>query len=118
KTGPSAPSIVQRPPNVPSPAATAAGVPARVTFLLTNGGHNAGITAAPATQGRHYRFATKREHDRYIDPDTWIEHATLCPGSWWPEWARWLAERSGDLLPARVPGRGLGDAPGTYVLQS
>ena len=43
------------------------------------------------------------------------EHA----GSWWPTWAKWLAERSGDKVPARDPAKGklkpIEDAPGSFV---
>ena len=89
-----------------------------ITFVLTNGGHNAGVTSEPGTPGRHYRIATKLEHDRYADPEAWIQQATKHEGSWWPEWVSWLAARSGNLVPARVPGRGLKNAPGSYVLQT
>jgi polyhydroxyalkanoate synthase subunit PhaC len=89
-----------------------------VTFLLTNGGHNAGVISEPGRPGRHYRIATRLEHDRYADPDTWIQQVTKREGSWWPEWVRWLLARSGDLIPARVPGCGLEDAPGRFVRQS
>jgi polyhydroxyalkanoate synthase len=88
-----------------------------VTFLLTNGGHNAGVISDLGTPGRHYRVGTKLEHDRYVDPDAWVERAATMEGSWWPEWAGWLAARSGDPVAARLPGRGLADAPGSYVLQ-
>jgi polyhydroxyalkanoate synthase subunit PhaC len=67
---------------------------ADVTFLLTNGGHNAGIISHPGMPDRRYRLATKLEHDRYIDPETWIQQTALCQGSWWPEWERWLGPAS------------------------
>ena len=45
--------------------------------------------------------------------------ATEHPGSWWPDWDKWLAKLSGGKIPARKPGDGklkvLGDAPGEYV---
>jgi polyhydroxyalkanoate synthase len=61
--------------------------------------------------------------DRYIDPDTWSTLTKVNDGSWWPEWTRWLAERSGPRgAPPSMgaPERGLPalwDAPGAYVLQ-
>jgi polyhydroxyalkanoate synthase len=88
-----------------------------VTFLLTNGGHNAGVVSDLGTPGRHYRVGTKLEHDRYVDPEAWVERAAMVEGSWWPEWVSWLTAHSGDPVAARVPGRGLADAPGSYVLQ-
>ena len=38
-----------------------------VTFLLTNGGHNAGIVSEPGHANRHYRLATRAEADRHLD---------------------------------------------------
>jgi polyhydroxyalkanoate synthase len=93
-----------------------------VTFLLTNGGHNAGVVSEPGRAGRHYRVATRMDKDRYVDPVTWLKQTPQRAGSWWPEWTQWLAERSGEkTLPPRMgaSGRGLpvlDDAPGTYVL--
>ena len=95
-----------------------------VTFLLTNGGHNAGVVSEPGRANRHYRVATRREQDRYIDPETWPRLTALREGSWWPEWSRWLADRSGPRTkpPAiGAPEHGLpplADAPGAYVLQA
>jgi polyhydroxyalkanoate synthase len=40
-------------------------------------------------------------------------------GSWWPDWAGWLAALSGPKVPARDPSAGplapIEDAPGSYV---
>jgi polyhydroxyalkanoate synthase len=94
-----------------------------ITFLLTNGGHNAGVVSAPHGTGRHYRVASRTEQDRYIGPDAWAAQTPPQQGSWWPEWARWLGQRSGQRTapPALgAPERGLpalAEAPGTYVLQ-
>jgi polyhydroxyalkanoate synthase len=94
-----------------------------LTFLLTNGGHNAGIVSEPGHKGRRYRVRTKHEHERYIDPDTWLSETAPREGSWWPEWVQWLAERSGPMVePPRAPASGGGDAslgraPGSYVLR-
>jgi polyhydroxyalkanoate synthase len=87
------------------------------TFLLTGGGHNAGIVADPRRSDRSYQVATRGHDEPYVDPDAWATQATRKAGSWWPEWQRWLAERSG--IPAAAPAQGtrLGAAPGQYVLQ-
>ena len=93
-----------------------------VTYLLTNGGHNAGIVSEPGHKDRHYRVKTKLERDHYTDPETWLAETPQREGSWWPEWAGWLKERSGTAVdtpraPEEVRGQpALGKAPGTYVL--
>ena len=94
-----------------------------VTYLLTSGGHNAGIVSEPGHAGRRFRVGTKRPSDRYLDPDSF--HAGIPPkdGSWWPEWVGWLVDRSGD--PTTLPAMGapqsgyppLADAPGAYVFE-
>ncbi|MEW5708383.1 MAG: alpha/beta fold hydrolase [Pseudomonadota bacterium] len=95
-----------------------------VTFLLTTGGHNAGIVSEPGRKGRSYQVLTKSKDDRYSDPDAWLTIAPRKEGSWWPEWVAWLAARSGDPVappPMGAPAAGyppLWDAPGTYVLQA
>jgi polyhydroxyalkanoate synthase len=40
-----------------------------VTYLLTSGGHNAGIVSEPGHAGRGFRIGTKRPNDHYVDPD-------------------------------------------------
>lgn len=95
-----------------------------VTFLLTSGGHNAGIVSEPGHPHRSYQYATRVADEPYIDPDTWQAAAPTQEGSWWPIWQAWLAKRSsGRGVPPCIgaPTCGyplLGDAPGTYVLQS
>lgn len=96
---------------------------AEVTFVLTSGGHNAGVVSEPGRPNRHYRVSTRSAHDRYWDPDTWLERSRSSEGSWWPEWCEWLKSRSQTpVSPPRLglPGNGQGwdlDAPGSYVLQ-
>jgi polyhydroxyalkanoate synthase len=95
-----------------------------VTFVLTNGGHNAGIVSEPGHRGRRYHIATRRRGDRYVDPDTWLASATLCEESWWPALAQWLELRSAPEL-VSPPGMGapergihpLWPAPGLYIHQ-
>ena len=94
-----------------------------VTFLLTSGGHNAGIISEPGHPHRHYRIATKRDGDPYVAPDEWVAATKEHDGSWWPAWQAWLAKLSGDRVkpPAMGSARAgfapLCDAPGTYVLE-
>lgn len=92
-----------------------------VTFLLTSGGHNAGIVSEPGLKARTYQVATKKPDDRYADPDVWVERTHVSSGSWWPQFAAWLSARSGEpVAPPTVGGDGytaIVDAPGTYVLQ-
>jgi polyhydroxyalkanoate synthase len=96
---------------------------ADVTFLLTSGGHNAGIVRVPGHINRHYRVDTKRRPDRYVDPDTWLARTPEKDGSWWPALAEWLAAHSGGETPPPAMGaakRGypvLGDAPGQFVVE-
>ncbi len=92
-----------------------------VTFLLTSGGHNAGIVSEPGHPRRRYRLASRGEGAAYIDPDSWYKQTPAQEGSWWPAWQNWLAERSSGQSAA--PGMGaedyppLAEAPGEYVLQ-
>jgi len=88
-----------------------------VTFLFTSGGHNGGIVSEPGRRGRHYRQRTKKELDRYVDPETWLAETPLQEGSWWPEWVQWLSRRYGEAVPARQLDESLAAAPGIYVLQ-
>ena len=94
---------------------------AEITFVLTNGGHNAGVVSEPGHPGRHYRVATRPAEGHYLDPDVWAAEATRKEGSWWPEWVAWLSARAGaaQAPPAMgAPKAGYApvcDAPGTYV---
>jgi polyhydroxyalkanoate synthase subunit PhaC len=96
-------------------------VDAEVTFLLTSGGHNAGVVAPPSEQGHAYQVRTKPADAHYLGPGEWSNGTPKVEGSWWPEWTRWLSARSGEL--AAPPPIGIGDAkkrhlpdaPGDYV---
>jgi len=94
-----------------------------LTFLLTAGGHNAGIVAGPVHPKRHYRMRTRRLADPHLAPEDWMEAATKSDGSWWPAWQQWLvAHSSGKTKPPAMGAsdKGFGvidDAPGTYVRQ-
>ena len=87
-----------------------------VRFVLGGSGHIAGIINPPAAN--KYGFWT---NDGKLDaaPDDWLKSATQHPGSWWTDWAQWVAPHAGEQVPARAPGAGglkaLEDAPGSYV---
>jgi polyhydroxyalkanoate synthase len=86
-----------------------------VRFVLGGSGHIAGIVNPPAAN--KYCYWT---HPRLPDdPDQWLKGASQHPGSWWPDWAGWVAQHGGDKVPPRIPGKGklkaIEDAPGAYV---
>jgi len=95
-----------------------------VTFVLTSGGHNAGIVSDPGHPRNHFRVATKRVVDLDLGPEEWLLAAERKDGSWRIEWTQWLGAHSSSQS---VPPPGMGaadkgyppieDAPGTYVLQ-
>ena len=87
-------------------------------FVLTNGGHNAGIVSEPGHARRHYAMHTSRPGDAVRDPDSWHSHARPHEGSWWTAWHAWLlAHGSHAQVPARPidAAAALADAPGDYV---
>jgi polyhydroxyalkanoate synthase len=96
---------------------------ADVTFVLSNGGHNAGIVNPPGHPNRHHQIATHKKTESYVGPDAWQASAVHHEGSWWPCWLDWLERLSGTksapppmggVATAYAP---LCDAPGIYVLE-
>ncbi|NLH79483.1 MAG: alpha/beta fold hydrolase [Phyllobacteriaceae bacterium] len=93
-----------------------------VTFVLTKGGHNAGIVSEPGHKNRAYRIATKAVDAPYVDTEHWAGAAQARDGSWWLAWFDWLAKHSGEKVappPMGAPAKGyapVADAPGAYVL--
>jgi polyhydroxyalkanoate synthase len=88
-----------------------------VRFVLSSGGHIAGIVNPPGPKA-WYQVA---EGEEGLPPTAtaWRSGAERRSGSWWEDWARWSDEHSGPLQDP--PGTGsaahpvLGDGPGTYV---
>ncbi|MGQ0385083.1 MAG: PHA/PHB synthase family protein [Gammaproteobacteria bacterium] len=94
------------------------------TFLLTSGGHNAGIVSGPVHQKRRHRVRTRRAGEPRLSADEWFESTAPLPGSWWPSWAEWLRSHSTAQRVAPpamgAPAAGyaaIADAPGDYVRQ-
>ena len=92
---------------------------APIRFVLTSGGHNAGIVSEPGHPGRSYRVADRPADGPWVEPAVWLQQATRHEGSWWPAWHDWLAAHSGRPRRATpIPaGQVLASAPGTYVMQ-
>ncbi|HWA45386.1 MAG TPA: class I poly(R)-hydroxyalkanoic acid synthase [Hypericibacter adhaerens] len=86
-----------------------------IRFVLAASGHIAGVVNPPEAAKYHHWVNDKNPPD----PEQWLATATQRPGSWWPEWARWIADFGGEKIPARKPGDGklkvIEDAPGSYV---
>jgi polyhydroxyalkanoate synthase len=86
-----------------------------VRFVLAASGHIAGIVNPPAAE--KYQYWTNDELPE--SPEAWLEGATPHPGSWWPEWGKWIKKFGGGKVRARRPGDRdlpvLEDAPGSYV---
>lgn len=92
-----------------------------VTFVLTKGGHNAGIVSEPGHPHRSFKLGVHNEGDLHQDPDTWAARAKEHQGSWWLAWESWLCGQSGSATSLPEMGAeqiGFGrpyEAPGTYV---
>lgn len=95
-----------------------------VTFVLTSGGHNAGIVSEPGHSSRRFRIALKHNADICLGADEWVSAATQKTGSWWVDWQDWLVRHSTQKR-VQPPAMGAADkgyvpvsaAPGTYVFQ-
>jgi polyhydroxyalkanoate synthase subunit PhaC len=94
------------------------------TFLLTSGGHNAGIVSGAVHPRRRHRVRTWLNATETLSQEAWFDSTPPQAGSWWPAWEQWLAQHStpqkvdpppmGSASSGYVP---LADAPGEYVLQ-
>lgn len=89
-------------------------------FVLGASGHIAGVINPPA-KGKRSHWTNDRIDGRTpARAEDWFDTATEHPGSWWPEWAKWLAGHGGRLVPApRAQGsrshKPIEPAPGRYV---
>ncbi len=94
------------------------------TFLLTSGGHNAGIVSGPVHPRRRHRVRHWANAGDTLPPQIWFDTTPAVPGSWWPVWEAWLTQHSGaERVSPPAAGSApaglavIGDAPGEYVLQ-
>jgi polyhydroxyalkanoate synthase len=87
-------------------------------FVLSTSGHIAALVNPPGNPKAVFQV------NKSNPPDArqWLKTAESRSGSWWPDFAAWLGERSGPLRPARELGGGgltpLIEAPGTYVFDT
>jgi polyhydroxyalkanoate synthase len=92
-----------------------------VSFVLTAGGHNAGIVSEPGHPRRHFRLGRRNGPTPYLAPEDWEALTPQREGSWWPAWVDWVDEHSSPLGPNPPLGNALGGypagsaAPGSYV---
>ena len=85
-----------------------------VEFVLGASGHIAGVVNPPGPKKRSYWTGRWPA----ASTDEWDAKAKETPGSWWPHWYAWLAERSGKKVVRKSQSKSkLGAAPGTYVLE-
>lgn len=89
-----------------------------VTFVLTSGGHNAGIVSEPGHPHRNFQMMTYKHGEKHINTESWLDKALHYEGSWWPEWEAWLSGHDAEdkINPPRFA-HVLCDAPGTYVFE-
>ncbi|MBC8013487.1 MAG: class I poly(R)-hydroxyalkanoic acid synthase [Methyloceanibacter sp.] len=85
-----------------------------VRHVMAGSGHIAGVINPPAKT--KYQFWSGGTPASLAE---WMLTATETAGSWWPDWASWLAAYSGHKVPAPDPSggplRAIEDAPGSYV---
>jgi polyhydroxyalkanoate synthase len=85
-------------------------------FVLSNSGHIAALVNPPSNPKATFQSSA----DNVPDADEWRKTAQSHSGSWWPDYANWLAERSGGEKGApaalgTLSFPALDAAPGTYV---
>jgi polyhydroxyalkanoate synthase len=97
-------------------------LPGPSRFILSSGGHIAGIVNPPGPKGWYLTVDDPTGDDGInspADPAEWRAGASRHAGSWWEDWVHWSDEHSGELVdPPSMGSRKhppLEDAPGGYV---
>jgi polyhydroxyalkanoate synthase subunit PhaC len=88
-----------------------------VKYVLAGSGHIAGVVNPPSKPKYQYWTGGKPTGSSV---DDWLKKATEHPGSWWPDWLKWLKSHDAkNTVAARKIGGGklkpTEDAPGSYV---
>jgi polyhydroxyalkanoate synthase len=88
-------------------------------FVLGASGHIAGVINPASKNKRSYWVNDAPAKSRPKTPDAWLAGAVEKKGSWWPEWAAFLADHGGAAIAPPVAGnaeyRAIEPAPGRYV---
>jgi poly[(R)-3-hydroxyalkanoate] polymerase subunit PhaC len=87
-------------------------------YVLSTSGHIQALVNPPGNPKASYRTGPVEAED----PEHWLDSAERSSDSWWPDYVRWLAERSGPEVdaPKMLGGEELpplGPAPGSYVME-
>ena len=61
-------------------------------FVLSTSGHIAAMVNPPGNSKASYQLAGECPED----PEEWLHRAETCHGSWWLDYASWLADRCGE----------------------
>ena len=89
-------------------------------YILSSSGHILGIVNPPVNPPKREFWVGQAE--RHDTPESWRERAEHQAGSWWEDWMAWLKPQAGKLVKAGPVATEeypeLGDAPGSYVLES
>jgi polyhydroxyalkanoate synthase subunit PhaC len=88
-----------------------------VRFVLSSGGHIAGIVNPPSPKA--WFLADDAEGAASASAEAWRERAERHSGTWWEDWTHWSQETAGEMIDPPPIGDDrypvLGDAPGQYV---
>jgi len=87
-------------------------------YVLSTSGHIQALVNPPGNPKASYRTGSVDAEDA----QEWLDSAEKSSDSWWPDYTRWLAERSGPEIdaPKMLGGEDLpplGPAPGSYVME-
>ena len=86
-----------------------------VRYVLSSGGHIAGIVNPPGPKAWYEAATTPNP----VTADQWREAAERHSGSWWEDWAKWAGRRAGRRTDPPAMGSekypAIADAPGEYI---
>jgi polyhydroxyalkanoate synthase subunit PhaC len=86
-----------------------------VRYVLSSGGHIAGIVNPPGPKAWYEVAKTPNP----VTAQQWRETAERLGGSWWEDWAKWAGRRAGRRIAPPAMGSekypAIADAPGSYI---